>query len=187
MNSRIMIISLAAVLLTAASVGAVEFKLPFDAESIAAQARRKCPENVKVSGEKDVLTVSISPDAPGKAGYDGQYSINAKKGAGYSTDLTIELKAENISTPDGRPVPKNFGKIEIGNSSRQITGESGDWQTYTFKNVRIPSNGMLKMRLTLRNVRGDVSIRNPRGKADIPQRFIDDKHKKKKKKKKSKN
>ena len=184
MKSRIITFAaLTALVLAAAAVGAVEFKLPFDAESIAAQAKRKCPDNVKISGDKDVLTVSISPEAPGKAGYDGQYSVNAKKGAGYSADFSIEVKAENLSAPDGRPLPKTLGKIAIGGSSHQIAGDKSDWQTYNFKNVRIPGNGILKLHLTLRNVRGDFSIRNPRAKANIPQRFIDDKIKKKKKKK----
>ena len=50
----------------------------------------------------------------------------------------------------------------------------------------IPGNGMLKLRLTLRGVYGDISIRNPRVNANIPQRMIDN-VKKKKKNKKSKN
>ena len=163
------------------SAHAVEFKLPFDAESIATQAKRKCPEFVKISGEKDVLTISIS--AEGKGRYDGQYTINAKKGSGYKADFTIEVKTENLSSPDGNSAPKDIGRISIGNSSHLLSGDKSDWQTYSFKKVSIPANGMLKLKISLRGVCGDIAIRNPRASAEIPQRYIDDKVKKKKKKK----
>lgn len=180
MHKRSIFTVLTAMLL-AATAGAIEIKLPFDAESLAAQASRKCPESVKVSGDKDVLTVSISDES--KGAYDGQYTINAKKGAGRSVDFAVDIKTENVSSKD-RDTPKSIGKISIGNASRHISGVNSDWQSYVFKNVKIPANGLVKIRLSLRNVYGDISIRNPRVNVDLPQRMINNR---KKKNKKSKN
>lgn len=164
-------------LMTVSVVGAVEVKLPFDAESLAAQGQRKCPDYVKLSGRKDVLTVSISEGS--KNTYDGQYNINAKKGAGHSVDITLGVKADNLSSGD-RKVPKIIGKITVGNVSRHIAGDKTDWQNCKFKNVRVPGNGLVKLRITLRNVCGDVSIRDPRADVNIPKRELNKKKKNKK-------
>ena len=179
MYNRIMLSVLAAVF-WAVKLDAVEVKLPFDAESLAAQAGRKCPGDIKVSGSNDVLTISISK--PGKGDYEGSYSINARKGAGHSVGITIGVNTEKLTAANGKNA-KNLGRIAFGNVSHQLVGGKSGWQDCSFKNVKIPGNGMLKLRITLRNAGGEVSFRNPRVNVNIPQRVIDKRKKNKKNKK----
>ena len=70
--------------------------------------------------------------------------------------------------------------------TREYSFDCTDWQTIEFKSLRLPGNGLVKLRILLKNFSGEVSFRSPRAKINLPKRdrSKDGERKKKKDKKK---
>ena len=170
-------LSIAALLLTALFVGAAEIKLPIKMADVATRLKRNCPSHVKVSVEGEVLLISIT-EAARKGGFDATYAINLKRFAGRSMTIMIDVKLDGLSHGPLR-VPGNVGRVFFGGSTQNLVSSREGWHTLTFKSIKVPGNGLLKMRISLKNLSGEIRVRNPRAKVDLPRT-----PKKKKKKKK---
>ena len=163
-------------LLAALSVGAADVKLPIKMTDLAERFKHSCPGNVKISVQGDTLVISLA-EADRKGGFEGAYALNLKKLAGKRMTVMIDVKISDVDHAGN--VPSTVGRMFFGESVQNLTTRYTGWHTYTFKSVKIPGNGMLKMRVSLKNLSGEIQIRNPHVKVDIP------KPPKKKKKKKN--
>ncbi len=166
-------------LLSAATLLAAptERKLPIMAD-MATRFQKHCPKHVKISEQSDTLTISVTA-VDHRGGFDETHAISLKNLAGRAMTIMLDVKVDKIE--GGTEAVHSIGKITVGNTNQHILADAEGWQTYTFKGVKIPGNGLLKMRIAIRNVSGDLSIRNPRIKGDFP------KHKKKNKSRKKNN
>ena len=172
-------LTLAAVL--SLSAIAVEMKMPVKMADAAAELKRKCPEYAEVSAKGDQLIIKLKEDS-GKGGFDGQFSIDLKRLAGRSFTLSIDVKTDKLERSDHK-IPPMLGKVYFNNSGHYIHAGSSEWKTLTFKGLKVPGNGLVKLRITLKNFSGEVSFRNPVYKGDLPKSKADNKKKKKKDKK----
>ena len=169
-------LSISALLAAALFAGAADVKLPMKMTDLAARLRHNCPGHVKISTRQDELVISIS-EAERKGGFDKTYGLNLKRFAGKKITIMIDVKLGEID--HGGKVPSTVGRLFFGDSVQNLVSSRTDWYTYTFKSVKIPNNGLLKMRISLKNLSGEIRLRNPHAKADLP------KPSKKKKKKKN--
>lgn len=171
---------LASLLLPAAlfAVPPVEKKMPIQMSDFATRFKKNCPSHVKISAEQNELVISLS-SSERKGGFDGTHAMNLKPLAGRVVTIVIDVKAEGLKNSDGTP-SGSVGRIVFGTANQHLAANRTGWYPCTFKSVKIPGSGMLKMRIVLRNVSGEIRIRNPRMRGDLP------KAPKKKKSKKSK-
>ena len=171
------IISITTLLLATLFVGAAEIKLPIKMADVATRLQRNCPDHVKVSVDGDALRISIT-EAARKGGFDATYAINLKRFAGKNMTIMIDVKLDGLSH-GGLRVPGSVGRVFFGGSTQNLVSTHEGWHTYIFKSIKVPGNGLLKMRISLKNLSGEIRVRNPRAKVDLPRT-----PKKKKKKKK---
>lgn len=160
-----------------------EIKAPLKMEDVAAALESKAKrQQAKVEARQDTLVITIS-DSGAKNGFDGAYTFhNLKRLAGHTLSFVIDVKLTDIAQSDGK-IPAHIGFISFGDTRQSLSTRHGDWHTYTFKNVRISGNGMLKLRITLKkNIFGEIQIRNPRIRGNFP-KVRDNSVRKKKKKK----
>jgi|GEM_PF-5243859 len=174
-------VALAVLSVLAARAGATEVELPVRMSDVAMQLNRKRAEHVKIEARDQELVITLK-ELSGKGGLDTHYSLDLKRYAGRTATLMIEIKADKISHGDRR-VPPVLGKLFFTGIGHNIHSGRPGWQTLVFKGVRLPGNGLVKMRIVLRNFTGEVSIRNPRAKIDLARRdrVLDNDRKKKKK------
>ena len=158
-------LSLSVLMLTAVFASAADIKLPIKMADVAARLKRNCPGHVKISANQDVLTIALS-ESGRKGGFDGVYALNFKRFAGKKITIMIDVKLNNIE--HGGKTPGSVGKISFGDYGQTLSTKNADWTTYTFKSAKIPGNGLFKMRISLKNVSGEVQLRNPHVKADLP-------------------
>ena len=172
------------VAITAGSFGAEEVKLPIKMADVAAQMKRKHHDNAKIEARKDELVIVLT-EVPGRGGFDAQYSADLKRFAGRTATLMIDVKVDNLNRND-RKVPPIIGRIFFSGTGHSIHSDCTDWQTIEFKSLRLPGNGLVKLRILLKNFSGEVSFRSPRAKINLPKRdrSKDGERKKKKDKKK---
>jgi hypothetical protein len=142
-----------------------ERKLPIKMADMATRFQKHCPKHVKVSDNNDTLVITVTA-VDHRGGFDETHAIGLKPLAGRSMTFMFDVKVDKIESGGERV--HSIGKIIVGGSTQHILAESEGWQTYTFKSVKIPGNGLLKMRIALKNVSGELSIRNPRIKGDFP-------------------
>lgn len=172
----------AAALLT----GAVEVKLPMKMEDLAASLKNHAPENVNIAARGEILTITIT-ETERKGGFDKTHTLNLKRGAGRTITIILDVKVDNVESSGGAKTPHSIGKITFAGTTQNLNASKKGWQTCVFKNVKISGNGMLKMRITLKNVSGEIQIRNPRASfRGISSKSHSSKSKKSKKTKKSK-
>jgi hypothetical protein len=144
----------------------VEKKLPLRMEDMATRFQRHCPQHVKISAQNDTLVISVT-SVEHRGGFDETHAIGLKPLAGRNMTFIFDVKVDKTENGGGDPI-HSAGKITVGGSTQHILANVEGWQTYTFKGVKIPGNGLLKMRITIKNINGEVSIRNPRIKGDFP-------------------
>ena len=171
-------------LATALSLSAVaaEMKLPMNMAYAAAELKRKCPGYAEVSAKGDELIIKLKEDS-GKGGFDGQFSIDLKKLAGRNFTLSIDVKTDKLERSDNK-VPPVLGKVYFNSTGHSIHASGSGWKTLVFRGIKVPGNGLVKLRITLKNFSGEVSFRNPVYKGDLPKNKHDNSKKKKKKDKK---
>ena len=149
---------------------------------VAAALKNRISGNAKVEARQDVLVITID-GSERKGGFDGTYSFHSlKRLAGYSFTFMIDVKLENLEQGEAA-LPGNVGQIHFGEARQFISSKHEDWHTYLFKGVRIPGNGLLKMRISVKNITGEIHIRNPRIRGNFPKARDGNAGKKKKKKK----
>ena len=165
--SRMKLCLAVAVLLSAAALPAAptERKLPIKMADMATRFKKHCPEHVKVSVQNDTLIISVAA-VDHRGGFDETHAISLKPLAGRVMTFMFDVKVDK--TEGGAEPVHSIGKITVGSANQHILADAEGWQTYTFKNVKIPGNGLLKMRIAIKNVSGELSIRNPRIKGDFP-------------------
>jgi len=167
------------------TAAAAEIQLPVKMADVAEQMNRKCPAHAKIEAREDELVIVMSESSGKGSGFEGQYSIDLKRYAGRTATVMIDVKVGNLSRGDRKvPLP---GKVYFNGTGQSIHANSDDWQTLTFKSLRLPGNGLVKFRISLRNFSGEVSFRVPRAKIDLSKRDRDGDRKKKKKDKKKDN
>lgn len=167
-------------LVLAGAIGAADMrKAPIKLSDVATRFKYKCPKHVTVSDRNDVLTVSIS-ECRGRGGFDAAHALDLKALAGRTLTFTIDVRTTDVRHSSGN-APGYVGKFYIGAASQNLSASAKDWHTYVFRGVKIPGNGLLKIRLSLKNVSGKIDIRNPRVKGNLP-KAKNSKEKKKKKK-----
>jgi len=150
-----------AVLTAFAAFAAEQSKqLPLPAKAIVERLKHHAPKHVDISAQNNELVIVISA-AERKGGFEGSHSIDLKSIAGRTITIQLDIKVTNVkSGPNG--IPRSIGKITFAGTTQNLVTSESDWKTYTFKNVKIPGNGLLKMLISLKNVSGEVRIRNPR-------------------------
>ena len=158
---RIKIVSTLLLATAALWAGAGDFKLPVSMADVAASLKDHAPEHVSIAAKGEMLTITISESAR-KGGFDKTHSINFKRLAGKTVTIVLDVKVNNVEG-GGVKASHNVGRITFSGTSQYLTTSKSDWQTCVFKNVKIPGNGLLKMRISLKNVSGEIQIRNPRG------------------------
>ena len=162
------------------SAFAAEMNLSVNMSEAVAELKRKCQDHAEVSAKGDELVV-ILKEVSGKGGFDGQFSIDLKKFSGRTFTFMVDVKSDKLSR-DYRKIPPILGKVYFNAASRYIHSSHTEWNTLTFKGLKVPGNGLVKLRIELKNFNGEVSLRNPRIKGDISQTDYDKKKKKKDKK-----
>ena len=167
---------------TALFAAPTEVKMPIRMEDVAARFQKSCPGHVKFSARQDTLVIAISA-VDRKGGFNGVHAIGLKPLAGRVVTFTFEIKIDNVENTGGENI-SSMGRLSVGSASQHLLVRDNEWHTYSFKSVKIPGNGLLKMKFDLKNVSGEIQIRNPRMKGDIPK---PSKSKKKSKNKKNKN
>ena len=156
----------AATLLPAVLLAApTERKLPIKMADMATRFRKYCPKHVKVSEHDDTLVIAVTA-IDHRGGFDEIHAISLKPLAGRNMTFMFDVKVDKLES-DGEPI-HSIGKITVGGATQHILVDGEGWHTYTFKSVKIPGNGLLKMRIVVKNVSGELSIRNPRIKGDFP-------------------
>ena len=148
----------AAALLTAK---AVEVKLPMKMADVAESLKDHAPEHVNVSAKGEILTINIS-EVESRGGFDKTHSINLKPIAGRIITISLEVKVDKVEGSGGAKAPHSIGKITFAGTTQNLNATKSGWHTYFFKNIKIPGNGLLKMRVSLKNASGEIQIRNPR-------------------------
>ena len=161
---------------TALFAGAADIKLPMKMADLAARFKHNCPGHVSISTLQDELIISIS-ESDRKGGFEGSYSLDLKRFAGKKLTFMVDVKIGEIDR-DGK-APSTVGRLYFGDSVQNLVSSRAEWHTYTFKSVRIPGNGLLKMRISIKNLSCEIRLRNPHAKGELP------KPAKKKKKKKN--
>ena len=179
---KIRIFSILLLSASALSAGAAEIKLPLKMENVSASLKDHAPEHVSVSANGETLTINIT-EVGRKGGFDKTHSLNLKRAAGRTVTILLDVKTDKVSHSSNR-IPNVVGKITFGGTTQNLVAGRAAWHTCVFKNVKIPGNGLLKMRITLKNLSGEIQIRNPRIRGDLPK--VRGTGVKKKKKKKSK-
>ena len=172
------------VLLAAGTLFASEVSLPIKMADVAAQMKRKHHDNAKIEAKNDELVITMT-EVPGRGGFDAQYSADLKRFAGRTATLMIDVKTDKLSRND-RKVPPILGRIFFSGTGHSIHAESTDWQTIEFKSLRLPGNGLVKLRIVLKNFSGEVSFRSPRAKINLSKRDRGNDGERKKKKDKKK-
>ena len=157
-----------------------EVKLPLQMANLETTFKRNCPEHITIASQKDELVITVG-ESERKSGFERTQGINLKRLAGRTFTFVIDVKLDNFAQEG---LPSNVGQIHFGDSRQLISTKHGDWHTYLFKGVKIPGNGLLKMRISVKNVPGEIRIRNPRIRGNFPK--VRDNNAKKKKKKKNK-
>ena len=158
---------LAVVALPAALFAApIEKKLPLKMEEMATRFQRHSPKHVKVSAQNDTLVISVAA-VEHRGGFDETHAIDLKSLAGRNMTFIFDIKVDKSGNGGGDSI-HSAGKITLGGSTQHILANVEGWQTYTFKGVKVPGNGLLKMRITIKNINGEIRIRNPRIKGDFP-------------------
>ena len=166
----------AAALLTAK---AGEVRLPMKMTDVAESLKDHAPANVNISAAGEMLTIKIA-ETEHKGSFDKTHSVNLKPIAGKIITITIEVKVDNVESGGGAKRPHSVGKISFAGTTHNLNVTKRGWHTYVFKNIKVPGNGLLKMRVSLKNVSGEIQIRNPRA----TRRSTSSKHKSKSKKSK---
>ena len=163
--------------------GAAEEKaLTVKMSEVAAALQAKTSDNVKIEARQDTLVITVN-ESEKKGGFNGTYSFHSLKPlAGHSFTFMIDVKLEK-NDQGGAALPNNIGQIHFGEARQFISSRYEDWHTYVFKGVRIPGNGLLKMRISVKNITGEIHIRNPRIRGNFPKARDGNAGKKKKKKK----
>lgn len=157
-----------------------ERKLPVKMEDVAARLKSHCPSHVNVSSNRDELIITINKSDK-KDGFTGTYSFHAlKRLAGRSFTFALDVKLDNVDFGDAAH-SGNIGQVHFGDTRQLISIKHNDWHTYYFKGVKIPGSGMLKLRISVKKISGEIHIRNLRIRGNFPK--VRDKNTKKKKKK----
>ena len=152
-------------LLPAALLAApTERVLPVKMADVATRFQRYCPKHVKVSARDDTLVITVTA-VDHRGGFDETHAISLKPLAGRIITIMFDVNVDKVES-GGEPI-HSIGKITVGSSTQHILVQDGGWQTYTFKSIKVPGNGLLKMRIAIKNVSGELSIRNPRMKGDF--------------------
>ena len=157
---RIKIISMLLLSAAALLTGAAEVKLPMKMEDVATSLKSHAPGHVNISANGEILTITISA-AERKGGFDKTHAINLKRIAGKTITVILDVKVDNVES-NGAKTIHSIGKITFAGTTQNLSASKSGWQPCVFKNVKIPGNGLLKMRVTLKNVSGEIQIRNPR-------------------------
>lgn len=170
-----------ALLTTAQVMLAADVPLPIKMADVAAQMNRKCPEHIKIEAKNDELILVLS-EVIGRGGFEGNYSADLKRYAGHTVTLMIDVKADKLSRSD-RKIQPLLGRIFFCGIGQNIHSNRPGWQTITFKGLRLPGNGLVKMKISLKNFSGEIALRSPRAKVNLLRR---DRHTDTEKKKKDK-
>ena len=143
------------------SAKAIEVKLPMKMKDVAESLSNHAPDNVNVSATGETLTIKIT-ETEHRGSFDKTHSINLKPIAGRTITITIDVKVDKVESSGGAKTPHSIGKITFAGMTHNLSVSKRGWQTFTFKNIKVPGSGMLKMRVSLKNVTGEIQIRNPR-------------------------
>ena len=106
--------------------------------------------------------------------------LSVAQGQPYWNNL--EVYRLNKVQPHDRIIPEGPWRISLNGTWRFRYFDNPAQATITpsrWDSIKVPGNGLLKMRITLKNLSGEIRVRNPRAKVDLPRT-----PKKKKKKKK---
>ena len=164
---RINTLSMCVLLLPAALIAApTEVKLPMRMEDVVSRFQKNCPDHVKFSAQQDTLVINVS-EVDRNGGFDGVHSVSLKQLAGRNITFLFDIKIDNVESADGKNI-HSVGRLSVGSATQHLLVRNSGWHTYTFKSVKIPGNGLLKIRLSFKNISGEIQIRNPRIRGDLP-------------------
>jgi len=163
---KIKMLLLAMALPAALFAATTEISMPMKMDDIAARFQKNCPENVKFSAQQDTLVITLDA-TKGKGSFDGVHAVSLKPLAGRVVTFIFDVKVDKAESSDGTNI-HSVGRISVGGNAQHLLVRNTGWHTYVFKSVKIPGNGLLKMRFSFKNVSGEVQIRNPRIKGDLP-------------------
>lgn len=172
-----LLMSAAAILFSCASAA----QLPVKMSEAADELKRKCQDHTEVSVRGEELVVTLK-EVSGTGGFDGQFSIDLKKFSGSTFTFMIDVKSDKLSGYRSK-VPQTLGKVYFNTASQFIHSGRIGWNTLVFRRLKVPGNGLVKLRIELKNFNGEVSFRDPRIKGDFPKQDSGTKKKKKKDKK----